>query len=179
MDDEVLSRARDGSGEAFSAIYAELAGPVAAYLRAKGVPDADDLTSEVFISVFTGIRTFEGDLRQLRSWVFTIAHRRIIDHWRRTGRRPSLDPYEPDDDDRTSPSAESEAMDIVGNERVVSLLDQLTEDQREVLLLRIVGDLTIEEIAATLDRQPGAIKALQRRGLAALRKILAKEGVPK
>jgi RNA polymerase sigma factor (sigma-70 family) len=177
VDDDVLARAQAGSGDAFSAIWAEYAGPVAAYLRAKGMPDADDLTSEVFISVFTGIRQFTGDERQFRSWLFTIAHRRAIDHWRKVGRRPTESSYEPDTDERTTPSAEADAMDLVGAERVVDLLDQLTDEQREVLTLRIVADLTIEEVATAVGRKPGAIKALQRRGLATLRRILAKEGV--
>jgi RNA polymerase sigma factor (sigma-70 family) len=177
VDDDVLARAREGSGEAFTALYRELAGPVAAYLRAKGVPDVEDLTSEVFIAVFTGIAGFEGDERGFRSWVFTIAHRRVVDSWRRAGRRPVAEPYEPVDDTRSTPSAEAEALALVGRERAMALLDLLTDTQREVLVLRIVADLTIEEVAAVTGRPPGAVKALQHRGLATLRRILAKEGV--
>ncbi len=178
MDADVLVRARDGSGEAFTAIYAELAGPVAAYLRAKGVPDVEDVTSEVFMAVFTGIGRFEGDEGGFRSWVFTIAHRRVIDHWRRSGRRPATTPYEDEHDERSEPSAETEALSKIGHERALALLDLLTEAQREVLVLRIVGDLTVEEVARVVDRPAGAVKQLQRRGLATLRRILATEGVP-
>ncbi|MCB2174351.1 MAG: RNA polymerase sigma factor [Actinomycetales bacterium] len=177
MDDDVLARAREGSGEAFTALYRELAGPVAAYLRAKGMVDVEDLTSEVFIAVFTGIAGFEGDERAFRSWVFTIAHRRVVDTWRRAGRRPTAEPYEPVDDTRSAPSAEAEALALVGNERAMALLDLLTDTQREVLVLRIVADLSIEEVAAVTGRPPGAVKALQHRALATLRRILAKEGV--
>ncbi len=177
VDDDVLARAREGSGEAFTALYRELAGPVAAYLRAKGMVDVEDLTSEVFIAVFTGIAGFEGDERGFRSWVFTIAHRRVVDAWRRAGRRPVSEPYEPVDDTRSAPSAEAEALALVGNERAMALLDLLTDTQREVLVLRIVADLSIEEVAAVTGRPPGAVKALQHRALATLRRILAKEGV--
>ncbi|MCV2393096.1 RNA polymerase sigma factor [Actinotalea sp. M2MS4P-6] len=177
MDAEVLERARAGSGEAFGVIYAELAGPVSAYLRAKGVAEHEDLTSEVFIAVFQGLPGFEGDVVGFRSWVFTIAHRRVVDTWRRAGRRPEPVPYEPEDDARTAASAEVEALDRVGQERALALLDQLTPEQREVLVLRIVADLPIDEVAVVVGRPPGAVKALQHRGLAALRRILAKEGV--
>lgn len=173
-----IERARAGSGEAFTLIYADLARPVAAYLRAKGVQDVEDLTSEVFLAVFRGIGTFEGDEAALRRWVFTIAHRRVVDTWRQAGRRTEPVPYEPGDDPRTAASAEEDALDRVGQERTVAVLGRLTDEQREVLLLRIVADLTVEQVAAVVGRAPGAVKALQRRGLASLRTILEREGVP-
>ena len=93
--DQVLARARAGSGDAFALLYEDLARPVAAYLRAKGVADVEDVTSEVFLAVFTGLGRFVGDQAQLRSWVFTIAHRRVVDGWRCGGRTPDLVAYEP------------------------------------------------------------------------------------
>ena len=57
------------------------------------------------------------------------------------------------------------------------MLGTLSEDQREVLLLRVVGDLSIEEVAKAIGKRPGAVKALQRRGLAAIRRELARKGV--
>ncbi len=174
----VIAAARGGSADAFTAIYADLAGPVAAYVRAKGLREVEDVTSEVFVAVFTGIGRFEGDEAALRSWVFTITHRRVIDGWRRSGRRPDPVPYEQEGDERTAPSAESAALDALGEERALSLLSRLTDEQRDVLALRIIADLTVEEVAAVVGRPPGAVKALQRRGLASLRRIVATEGVP-
>lgn len=75
-------------------------------------------------------------------------------------------------DSRQVPSAEAGALNRIGEERVRVLLAQLAPDQRDVLLLRLVGDLTIEQIAQTLDKPRGAVKALQRRGLASLSKLL-------
>lgn len=174
----VLGRARAGSGAAFAALYGDLARQVAGYLRAKGVADVEDVTSEVFLAVFTGLPGFDGDYQHFRSWVFTIAHRRVVDGWRRAGRTPHLVPYEPVDDARTSSSAEVEALAAIGQERVVALLALLTDEQREVLVLRVVADLTVEQVAEVVGRRPGAVKALQRRGLATLRRVLATEGVP-
>ena len=175
---DVVSRARAGSPEAFTEIYQALAGPVAAYVRSKGVADPADLTSEVFLAVFTGIGRFSGSEAQLRSWVFTIAHRRVVDQWRRQGRHPGLSPYEPEDDLRTAPSAESGALVALGEERVHALLATLTEEQREVMTLRILGDLTVEQVAEVVGRRTGAVKALQRRALASLRRAIEAEGVP-
>lgn len=176
--DPVLAAARRGSAEAFQALYGDLVRPVAAYLRGKGVPDVEDLTSEVFLAVFTGLERFTGGQPEFRSWVFTIAHRRVVDHWRRAARSPVLGEYAPEDDDRSTPSAEDEALDAIGSARVHELLGSLTPDQRDVLLLRVVADLTVEQVAEVVGKPVGAVKALQRRGLAALRKIVGAEGVP-
>lgn len=72
---DLVGQARDGSPQAFAAIYERLVRQVAGYLRSRGVPDVEDVTSEVFLAVFTGIGGFEGDGDRFRSWVFTIAHR--------------------------------------------------------------------------------------------------------
>lgn len=176
--DPVLAAARRGSPEAFQALYTDLVRPVAAYLRGKGVPDVEDVTSEVFLAVFTGLERFTGGQTDFRSWVFTIAHRRVVDHWRRASRTPGTDEYTAEDDSRTAPSAEDDALDELGAARVHELLGELTPDQRDVLLLRVVADLTVEQVADVVGKPVGAVKALQRRGLAALRKLVGTGGVP-
>ncbi|WP_024288131.1 RNA polymerase sigma factor [Cellulomonas sp. KRMCY2] len=176
--DRQLLRARAGSGDAFTALYRDLVRPVAAYLRSRGVREVEDVTSDVFLAVFTGLGRFEGGQDDFRAWVFTIAHRRAVDTWRRTGRQPNLEPFDPEDDVRTSPSAESHAMHALGAERVEALLAVLTIEQREVLVLRIIADLTVEQVAEVVGRRAGAVKALQRRGLARVKEALLAEGVP-
>jgi RNA polymerase sigma factor (sigma-70 family) len=176
--DPVLAAARRGSPEAFQALYTDLVRPVAAYLRGKGVGDVEDVTSEVFLAVFTGLERFTGGQAEFRSWVFTITHRRVVDHWRRASRTPGTEEYTAEDDARTAPSAEDDALDELGSARVHELLAELTPDQRDVLLLRVVADLTVEQVAEVVGKPAGAVKALQRRGLAALRKLVEAEGVP-
>jgi RNA polymerase sigma-70 factor (ECF subfamily) len=175
---DLVARAKDGSSEAFASIYELLARPVAGYLRSRGVLDVEDLTSEVFISVFTGMARFEGDAEGFRSWVFTIAHRRSVDGWRKAARTPATTELD-GEDGAWVPSAEDLAIGQIGDARALALLDTLSPDQRDVLLLRIVGDLTVEQAATVLDKTPGAVKALQHRGLARLRRLLTPEGVTK
>jgi RNA polymerase sigma-70 factor (ECF subfamily) len=177
--DDVLARARTGAGEAFALLYQDLSKPVAAYVRTQGVADLEDLTSEVFLSVFTGLDRFEGDQAAFRSWVFTIAHHRVADHWRRASRAVATEPYDPLADERTVASAEAGALDSLGSQQVAALLAGLTEEQREVLSLRVVADLTVEQVAEVVGRSAGAVKALQRRALATLRRqIEGEEAVP-
>ncbi|MGH3664858.1 MAG: RNA polymerase sigma factor, partial [Egibacteraceae bacterium] len=75
--DELLGAARDGAPAACERLWCELAPAVAGYLRVQGSTEPDDLTSEVFLGVFHGLHRFRGDAAAFRSWVFTIAHRRL------------------------------------------------------------------------------------------------------
>lgn len=173
MNDAVVARARAGDGAAFEAIWRDLAAPVAGYLRARGVPDVDDLVSDVFLAVFRGLPRFRGDGPALRSWVFTIAHHRAVDATRTWARRPVLDSYDPQADDRRAPSAEACALDALATDETLAVLAVLSADQREVLVLRLVCDLTVDQVARVTGRSSGAVKQLQRRGLATLRRHLA------
>lgn len=87
--DEVLVAAQAGAGWAFARLYDDLAGIVAGYLRLRGAAEPDDVTSETFLAVFRGLGSFTGGEQQFRSWVFTIAHRRLLDEHRYRSRRPA------------------------------------------------------------------------------------------
>jgi RNA polymerase sigma factor (sigma-70 family) len=163
--DAVIDAARAGEGWAFERLYDGLCRPVAAYLRAGGVEDGDGTTNEVFLRAFRGLGTFEGDEARFRSWVFTIAHHLLIDDRRRRGRRPITVALEA--------AAEAAATDDVGvtlgDDRVRRLLAGLSPDQREVVLLRVVADLSLEHTAQVMGRKVNAVKALQHRAMRALR----------
>lgn len=146
------------------------------YLRMQGAAEPEDLVSEVFLGVFRGLRSFDGGEPQFRSWTFTIAHRRLLDERRRSSRRPQIAIAEAAD--RPGGDVEREALDSLGERWVVELCRSLSVDQRTVLLLRIVADLSIEDVGRITGRSTGAVKALQRRGLEALRRKIAREGVP-
>jgi RNA polymerase sigma-70 factor (ECF subfamily) len=174
----VLSAAQSGAPWAFERIFSVLSPVVRGYLRLQGSAEPDDLTSEVFIAVLRNIGSFQGDEGGFRSWVFTIAHRRLIDERRRAVRLQLLVPL---DDELDAPAADdvaATALDALGVERVRDLCERLVPDQRDVLLLRLLGRLMIDEVAVLLDKTPGAVKALQRRGFRAIGRILEKEGVP-
>lgn len=151
---------------------------MAGYLRLQGAFEPEDLSSDAFLGVFAGLRSFEGTEQQFRSWVFTIAHRRLIDERRRRIRKPVTPTDDVEALDHRAGDAEEDALSAVGRRRVYELCAELSADQREVLLLRIVADLTVEQIAGVVGKSSGAVKALQRRALTALRKKLAGEGVP-
>lgn len=176
--DEVLAAARHGQPWALDALFRTYARPVAGYIRARTPSSPDDLVSEVFTAALTSLDRFRGSEPEFRSWLFTIAARRVVDDLRRRARQLPTTAYDLADDHRTSASAEAEGLDRLGEEWVRWVLDQLAPDQREVLLLRVLGDLTVDQVATRLGKTPGAVKQLQRRGLAAAARVLEREGVP-
>jgi len=173
---QILAAARTGSEWAWASLYRDLTPSVLGFARARRAADPEDLAGEVFLHVVRDLRGFEGGEREFRAWVFAVAHHRLIDDRRRRARRPSETSAEPSaaDEPRVA-GAEEEALDALAAERI--RLERLSPDQRDVLLLRIFGDLTVEDVAQVLGKRPGAVKALQRRGLLAVRNALAKEGV--
>src|SRR3954469_15720097 len=167
--DDVLVAAQAGAGWAFEVLYRDLAPSVTGYLRLHGAAEPDDLASETFIGVFTGLGGFSGDEAALRAWVFTIAHRRLVDDWRRRSRRPQVSDDPGDLTELCGGDVEDDALVGFGTETVHRLCAELPDDQRSVLLLRILADLTVEQVAQAIGRSVGATKALQRRGLRTLR----------
>ena len=174
----VLAAARLGRGWAFTVLFGRYAAPLAGYVRARSPAEPDDLVSEVFTSAFTTLDRFSGGEPEFRGWLFTIAARRVVDDLRRRGRRVATTAYDPDQDDRAVGSAEDTSLDALGEQWVRDVLGRLAPDQREVLLLRVLADLTVDQVALRLGKTSGAVKQLQRRGLAAAARIIEREGIP-
>jgi RNA polymerase sigma-70 factor (ECF subfamily) len=169
----ILDGARQGDAWAFRAIHGALAPAVAGFMRVHGASDPDDLTSEVFVGVVRGLAAFEGDETAFRAWVFTIAHRRLADDRRRRSRRPATVGLR----DMDWPDPADDVGRALATARVRALCERLRPAQRDVLLLRLIGRLTIDEIAAAIGRSPTAVKALQRRGVAELSRMIDDEEV--
>ena len=166
----VLLAARAGADWAWARLYGDLAPTVVGYLRAHGAAEPEDVAGEAFLQVVRDLPRFTHGPdaeRDFRAWVFTIVHRRLLDERRRRGRRP-VDPAAPEDLEPRAGAGgdvEQEALDRLGEERVRAAIAALPADQRSVLLLRILGDMTVEEVAVAVGKRPGAVKALQRRAL--------------
>ena len=173
--EEVLTAAQRGEEHAFEVIYRDLAPLVLGYLRSNGSHEPEDLTSEVFVAMVRNVSSFSGGEAAFRSWVLTIAHRRLIDEFRLRARRPE-DATLPDDMQAklgsTASTAETQALDAIGTEGVGDALSGLTDDQRAVVTLRILADVPIKEVAAILGKPETSIKSLQHRALATLSRNL-------
>jgi len=148
--------------------YRRFAPAVLAYLRAASPFGHEDLFGEVFVNVARGIGRFRGDEDGLRRWLFTIAQNRVRDEHRRRSRRPAAGPLVPE---RAAP-ASPEPFDA----ELLAALAALTDEQREVVSLRFIADLSLDDVASMTERSVGAVKAMQHRALEAL--AAAIEGRP-
>jgi RNA polymerase sigma-70 factor (ECF subfamily) len=176
----LLGDVKVGRPSAWDECYRWLAPAVAGYLRLQGAREVDDLTSEVFLAMFRNIATFDGTEANFRSWVFVIAHRRLQDERRRRLRKPQPDPIDDVPESALGDSGDAfiEVMKAIADRRVRTICSQLAPDQRDVVLLRILGDLSVDQVAEVLGKSSGAVKQLQRRGFEAIRRLLEREGVP-
>ncbi len=143
--------------------------------RVRGADDPDGLVNDVFLQVFKSLAGFEGCEAQFNAWVFTIAGNKLIDQARRRSRQPEQTWLsEAQEAQLAAPHrVEDQVVDQCSSNELLAKLDCLTSEQREVVLLRIVSDLTIDTIAKTMGKRPGAIKALQRRAFRTLAQHLA------
>ena len=151
--------------------YEQFAPAVRGYFRGRGAHDHDDLTGDVFVSVTRGLASFRGDADALRRWVFTIAHHRMVDEYRRAGHDQHVSMAEVPD----APQATVTVGDDVDDD-LTRALAMLSDDQREVVVLRFVADLAVKDVARIVGKRQGAVKMLQARGLDRLRELLQSEG---
>jgi RNA polymerase sigma-70 factor (ECF subfamily) len=136
---------------------------------------AEDLTGSTFVSAIEGLPRFYGPIEALGGWLFRIARHDLYDHRRRQA-RARIEPLEDHLPEAAAAAGaddpEELAITRLDAGRVVAALRELSDDQREVLLLRMGAGLTAPEVAETLGKTTGAVKALQHRGLASLARVL-------
>jgi RNA polymerase sigma-70 factor (ECF subfamily) len=172
---DVLNAARAGAPWALEALYREFHPPVLAFLRARAPSEAEDLASDVFVAVAEGLGRFDGDEDGFRSWLFTITYRQVGQLRRRMGRRRT-DPFPADEvGERVPPGdAESDAMAAISTQQALDLIATLPPAQGEVLLLRVVADLPVDEVAKIVGKRPTAVRALQHRAVVGLARRAAR-----
>lgn len=175
--DDLIASAQAGSENAWHELLTPIAPKLVGYLRLRGARDPEAVAGDVFVDVARSIERFSGDRDGFASWVFVIAHRRLIDEHRRIEARPAETLTAHPIESGLASSAEEEALRSVSNQDLLALLSDLTAPQRDVIYLRIIADLSVEETARVLNRPVSSVKALQRRGLGALRRVARDQGV--
>ncbi|WP_165356826.1 RNA polymerase sigma factor [Nocardioides zhouii] len=170
--ESMTASAARGDTTALRGIYEALSPRICGYLRMRGSEDPEGLTNDVFVKVLPRVAEVAGGYRGLRALTFTVAHGLLVDELRRRDRRPAMQSYDPTVDTRVQPSAEQQALDQLGEGTALTLLDLLPEDQRSVILLRVLGDLTVDETATAIGRSQAAVMKTQARALTTLRRLL-------
>ncbi len=176
---EVLAAARAGEDWAVAVLYRDLHPRLRGYFGARAGGAAEDLESEVWLAVAQRLHAFEGDEIAFRAWVFSIARRRLAD-LRRTLARRRTDVAPVEDLDRPDAAADPqaivlEAMD--GDAAVAFVRRWLPHDHAEIVLLRVVAGLDVDQVAALVRKRPGTVRVIQHRALRRLERILGEKRV--
>jgi RNA polymerase sigma-70 factor (ECF subfamily) len=170
---QALLAAQAGAEWAWQRLYASVAVGVRGYAAAQGAQDPDDLTGEVLLHLVRGIHRFQGDEEAFRSWVFLIAHHRVIDERRRNRRKDDVLRRLPRPADAAP--VDGDVLDRLWPEEWAESLDELSDNQRTVLLLRVVAGLSAGEVGRILGKTPGAVRVMQHRAVLRLQEICAEE----
>jgi RNA polymerase sigma-70 factor (ECF subfamily) len=163
----VLAAAQSGAEWALAWLYRRLNRALLGYLTARAPSAAEDLASETWLAAARHLTAFRGDEKAFRGWLFTIAHHRLAQHWRQANRRPSapVDPAAMVD----YPASDDPAGEVVDAAVAVAaarrITDLLSPAQAEVVLLRVLGGLDVDQVAAVLGRRAGAVRVLQHKAL--------------
>ncbi len=176
-DDEprLIQRAQRGDAAACAELYDRHYDAIYryCYYRVMDVALAQDLTSEVFVRMVQDLGAFDARGRPLLAWLYTIARNLITDMYRSKKQVTFLPLDEALMADEDSLTINTERR--IGNNHLARAIQRLTEEQRQVILLKFMQDFSNAEVARLLDKPVGAIKSLQHRALAALQRILTKE----
>ena len=171
-DTDLVTRAKRGDQAAFTQIYERYANAIYRYIYFRvGEADlAEDLQADVFLRMFEGLERYEDRGWPISAWLYRIAHDRTVDTLRRRKVRRHV-PYERWDGSYDGPEDKISAQ--LEHEELVDSLNDLTTEQRQVILMRFMNDMSIQEVAKELGRSEGSVKALQHRGLQSLARRMA------
>ncbi len=171
----LVARAKEGDRAALEQLYLIHFDRIYGYLQLSvgNRHDAEDLTNQTFIKMLESIERFVWRQAPFSAWLFRIAHNLAMDHFR-SGRRWQYEEEPPEHSVSLEPSAEDEALAMIGRESMLGMIESLSEDQQQVLTLKFVFNFSNSEVATILGKTEGAIKSLQHRALASLQRQLTR-----
>jgi len=176
LTDADLARWALSDREAFSVLYQRYLTPVYRYFYARtgDVQQAEDLTTETFLSILKQLDHYQ-ERGRFAGWLFTIAAHRLADHFRRRPRRPAvpLDDIPVLPDPNPCPEAQTEQAERMAH--LVQALQTLSPDRAQAITLHFFGELSLRETAKVMDRSQVAVKSLIHRALRDLRERLDHE----
>ena len=173
--EDLVKRAQKGDNGAFAGLYEAFHAKIYRYVyfKVSDRVEAEDLTEEVFLRMLESINSFKWQGYPFSSWLFRIAHNRIIDHYRKKGRQRTVEL----DDAGSVVGVNTDDMDRnlevrLSIEQVDVAMRGLTQLQKEVITLRFAGGLSIAETADAMGKKDNAVKALQHAAIKKLRTTL-------
>jgi RNA polymerase sigma-70 factor (ECF subfamily) len=170
----LVEQAQQGKREALEELYLLHFDRIYSYLHMNvgNRHDAEDLTTQVFVKMLESIGKFRWRSAPFSAWLFRIAHNLAMDHFRANKRwQPEEEVPEPDPGEGSA--AEQEALESIGRQSMLELIQKLSHEQQQVLTLKFVFNFSNAEAATILDKTEGAVKSLQHRALVSLQKQIS------
>jgi len=176
-EQQLIQQAQEGSGEAFAALYREHVQQIHRYIyfRTRDEHLAEDLTADVFTKAIEGLPRYVDKGKPFISWLYRIAHARVVDHYRRQDRRPTATNVD-EANLSVTPDMDTTMMKQHASRALLTAIESLTVDQQQVIILRFVEGLPIDAVAEQLGKKGNAIKALQFRAVRSLASFLERSG---
>lgn len=177
-EQRLIALAQRGDADAFAELYRANVQAIYRYIahRVNDPQLAEDITGDVFIRALEALSSYQEQGRPFIAWLYRVAHARVVDYYRRTGRRP----IETDlDDEEPTPVVTDLDTAMIRRQAAAALreaITHLTGDQQQVVILRFIEGYRIEMVAQIMGKQPNAVKALQHRALRALAGRLQRSG---
>ncbi|MGD2254055.1 MAG: RNA polymerase sigma factor [Anaerolineales bacterium] len=175
LDSELLSQAAKGDRKSFGAFYERFIGELYryVYLRIGDHEEAEDLTETVFLKAWEALTGESKDqrIRNIRAWIYRIAHNTVVDHYRARKNTVSID--ETLDKSLRSTWLEREVDDAIISQKMAKGIMQLPSIDQRVIILRFVNQMSHAEVAQILQVREGHVRVLQYRALKRLRNLLS------
>ncbi len=172
-ESDLLDLARRGDPAVWERIVSEFGPVIRGYARARGVRDPEDLTQDVFVAAASRLTEFRGDWGDFRSWMFAVAYRQIVNRYRRA--KFDAAPL-PEKLAAGGEALEDQVIDRLQGESAVAALVVLTDLERDVVLMRVLGGLDTEDVARAVGKRPGNVRVIQSRAMGKLRDELVRRG---
>lgn len=171
-----VDAARGGDEMAFATLWRENNSRLTKFVQARTYNsnlDFEEIISETWMSVAKDVRKFKGDYSGFTAWVYSIARNRIVDASRKRDR--TIRPQEELEEASWIPSNQDVAKDFEADQNVKKIIDEINKlpaAQAEVLMLRVVSDLSVEEVAKIVKKNANSVRVLAHRGLATLKESI-------
>lgn len=173
-EDKHIRRAQKGEAESFGILYDHYSAPIYRFifLKVNSKSLAQDLLHEVFLSAWQNINNYSHKGFPFSSWLYQIARNKIIDNYRAKKDFVTID----NEEDRLVTLTSEKIIDQnLSMEKIKEALGQLSEEHSNIIILRFINDLSPAEIALALNKSEGAVRLMQHRAIANLKKILNKQ----
>jgi RNA polymerase sigma-70 factor (ECF subfamily) len=172
-DDALIRRAQALDAGALAELYDRHFDGIYRYLytRVRHHADAEDLTEQVFLKMVDSIHRFRPRGVAFSSWLYRIAHNLLVDRYRRSGREP-MELTDQVRDVRAHADPAAHAQHSEDRRQLLAAVQRLTPEQQQVITMRFIDNLGVDEIARLMRRRVGAIHSMQHRALASLYRFL-------